>query len=83
MAIYDFHLKSKEEYMVLVPDIYKYSVIILVFHFLMYHTYNGKVPPAFGLTKDFLNNDFLNFFMFLLLGFLFFHLVAKKILDFN
>ena len=83
MAIYDFHIDTDDEYMNMVPEIYKYSCIILVFHFLMHSTYNGKIPPAFGLTKDFLNNDFLNFFMFILLGFLSYHLVAKKILEFK
>ena len=83
MAIYNLHLNSKQEYMDLVPEIYKYSVIILIFHILMHSTYKGKAPIAFGLTKELLNNDFLNFFMFLLIGFLAFHLVAKKIIDFH
>jgi hypothetical protein len=79
MAIYNIKLDLDEEYILLINDIFKYSVILLFIHLLLSFD-NKKNIKIFG---EFLNDDFLDVFAYIMLGFLFYYLVVKKIIKFT
>lgn len=83
MALYDIYLPIEIEYKDLINDIYKWLVILFVIHVLFSTSYNNKSTNNFGLTGSYLNNDFLNLVIFILIGLGFYQLVAKMIISIN
>lgn len=81
MTIITFYLNSDEEYKSLLNDLIKYGTIFITFHILMHLQYSGKnVPASWGLTGNYFNDDFINIFVFILLGLLTYNLIMKKVI---
>ncbi len=83
MAIYNIFLDVDKEYKETIKSIYKFLVIVIVFHILMYYTYNGSKPLLFGLTRDLMNDDVMNLIFIGMISIIFYYLVAEKILRFE
>lgn len=82
MAIITLNLDLSEDHKQLVRELLKYTTILLVVHVLMYLEYNGKnVQKACGFSGSFFNDDFINIFVFVLLGLLSYHLILKNIIS--
>jgi len=62
----------------LFSDLYKYSVILIVFQVLT-HLSNTK---NYGFTGNLLNDDFLGFLLLIGLSFMSYYLVATELIEF-
>lgn len=78
MAIYNIKLDIDREYIILINDIFKYGIIILFIHLLL--SLDNK--KNINILGEFLNNDFIDLFIYILLGFMFYYLVINKIIKF-
>ena len=81
MAIITLNLDLSEDHKQLIRELIKYSTILIVLHLLMYLEYDGKtVQKLFGFSGTFFNDDFVNIFVFILLGVLTYNLILKNII---
>ncbi len=82
MAIYEVHLDIDEEYKETIKSIYKFLVIIIIFHILMSLSYNGSKPILFGLTRELFNDDFMNLLFIGMISIIAYYFVSEKLLKF-
>ncbi len=83
MALYNIYLDVDNEYKETIKSIYKFLVIIIVFHLLMYFSYKGSKPLLFGLTRELFNDDVMNFIFIGMISIISYYFVSEKILKFN
>ena len=83
MAIYNVYLNNSAENVNFINDLYKYLIILITFHVLMYFTYSGNKPVNFGLTGDLFNPDFLSILFYILISIGFYYLVGAELVSFN
>jgi len=81
MVFFDIILPNKK-YVELVRGLYKYSIILIVFHILMSLSRNGK-PINFGFGGNILNENFLNTFFIFLISYLSFMLIFNELISIN
>lgn len=82
MVLYRVELKMDEEYSEMIKNIYKFLVILIVFHLLVSYTYQGSKPILFGLSQEFMNDHVMNLIFIGMISIAFYYLVAEKILKF-
>lgn len=82
MAIFNIYLDIDEDYIKLINEIYKYIIIIIITHLLLSLTYPKEHIVCLGMTGEFLNNAFMNLLSFILLGVVFYYIIARKVLIF-
>jgi hypothetical protein len=82
MAIYEIHLQVEEEYKETIKNIYKFLVIVIVFHILMSLSYNGSKPILFGLTRELFNDDFMNLLLIGMISIISYYFVSEKLIKF-
>ncbi len=82
MAIYEIRLEIEEEYKETIKSIYKFLVIVIVFHILMSLAYNGSKPILFGLTRELFNDDFMNLLLIGMISIIAYYFVSEKLLKF-
>ncbi len=83
MALYNIHLDVDSEYKETIKAIYKFLVIIIVFHILMYLSYKGSKPLLFGLTRELFNDDVMNFIFIGMISIISYYFVSEKLLKFD
>ncbi len=82
MAIFDVYLDVAPDYLQTIQDIYKFSVIFIVFQAMLHYSFPNKNVLQSAMTGVPLNDEFTCLLIFLLFGLAFYHLVAQKILMF-
>ncbi len=82
MAIFDIYLDVSPDYLQTIHDIYKFSIILIVFQILVHYSFPNKNILQSALSGVPLNDEFTSLLIFLILGVAFYHLVAQKILMF-
>ena len=69
------------EYVDLLNDVIKYITVLVVLHLLLNYEYGKKV--TIKLTSGFFTDDFLNLLIFIILGFMAYNLVVRKLVVFQ
>jgi hypothetical protein len=82
MALYEIYLDVDPEYKETIQTIYKFLVIIIVFHLLMSLSYNGSKPILFGLTRELFNDDFMNLVFIGIISIIAYYFVSQKLVKF-
>jgi hypothetical protein len=82
MALYEIYLDVDSEYKETIQTIYKFLVIIIVFHLLMSLSYNGSKPILFGLTRELFNDDFMNLVFIGIISIIAYYFVSQKLVKF-
>lgn len=77
MAIVTINLGLKPEYQELINDILKFIIIGIVFHYFMVY---GHSKGNIGHSGVFLNNDFLEAFIYFILSLYIYHIIFKKLI---
>ena len=84
MAIFEINLKNDEDYAVLCNSLLLTITLFVILHVLLSYAYNGVNSSLFSIFSGSLfNNDFINVFVFFVLGILAYYLVVRKIILFN
>ncbi len=83
MPLYRIYLDVDQEYKETIKAIYKFLVVVIVFHILMYLSYKGSKPLLFGLTRELFNDDVMNFIFIGMISIISYYFVSEKILKFN
>ena len=83
MALYNITLDVDIEYKETIKAIYKFLVVVIVFHILMYLSYNGSKPLLFGLTRELFNDDVMNFIFIGMISIISYYFVSEKLLKFE
>lgn len=82
MAIFEIYLPSlDQEFANIANNFLNIITVLVVFHFLCSQTY--KSFPMGVFSSPFLNDDFLQFLIFVLLGFFAYSMVVRKIILFK
>ena len=82
MALFEIYLPSTDrEFTNIANNFLNIITVLLVFHFMCSQTY--KTFPMGVLTSPFLNDDFLQILVFILLGFFTYSMVIRKIIVFK
>ncbi len=76
MALLYLELNILDNYKLLIKDIIKYLTILIVFHYLITYT---KIKNPFH--SGFLNNNFINLLIFIILGVVFYYLIINELID--
>ncbi len=82
MALYEIYLDVDPEYKETIQTIYKFLVILIVFHLLMSLSYNGSKPILFGLTRELFNDDFMNLVFIGIISIIAYYFVSQKLVKF-
>lgn len=82
-ALYEIRLNVEPEYKEAILNLYKFLVVIVVFHILMSYTYNGSKPLLFGLTRELFNDDVMNLIFIGMMSIVAYYFIAEKILKFT
>ena len=82
MAIFDVNLDLEEKYIKTIEDIYKFVVIIIVFHILVHFSCDGK-NYDYGFSGLLFNENFLNTLVIICIAFGVYHLIFKELLNFD
>jgi hypothetical protein len=69
------------EYVDLLNDVIKYITVIVVIHVLLNYEYGRRT--ALKLASGFFTDDFLNLLIFIILGFMAYNLVVRKLVVFQ
>lgn len=69
------------EYVDLLNDVIKYITVLVIFHVLLNYEYGKKA--AIKLASGFFTDDFLNILIFLILGFMAYNLIIRKLIVFQ
>ena len=84
MAIFEINLKNDEDYAILCNSLLLTITLFVMFHILLSYSYNGAKNSLFTIFSGSLfNNDFINIFVFFVLGILAYYLVVRKIILFK
>ncbi len=83
MALYNIYLDVDPEYKETIKAIYKFLVVVIVFHILMYLSYKGSKPLLFGLTRELFNDDVMNFIFIGMISIISYYFVSEKLLKFE
>lgn len=82
MAIFEINLPSSDqEFANIANNFLNIITVLIVFHFMVAQTY--KSFPLGVFSNPFLNDDFLQFLIFVLLGFFAYSMVVRKIIIFK
>lgn len=82
MAIFEVTLPySDQEFANIANNFLNIITVLLVFHFMCSQTY--KSFPVGVFSSPFLNDDFLQFMIFILLGFFAYSMVIRKLIVFK
>ncbi len=82
MAIFDVYLDIPEDYLKTIQDVYKFSIILIVFQILVHYSFPGKNIFHSAFIGQPVNDEFSCLLIFILIGIAFYHLVAEKVLKF-
>ncbi len=82
MAFFDIYLDVAPEYLQTVLDIYKFTVILVIFQIMVHYSFPNKNIIGTALSGIPVNDEFSCLLIFLLMGIAFYHLVAQKIVMF-
>ena len=82
MAFLEIYLDVAPEYLQTVQDIYKFTIIFIVFQIMVHYSFPNKNVIGSALSGIPVNDEFTCLLIFMLMGFAFYHLVAQKILKF-
>lgn len=80
MALFDIYLDVPEDYLRTIQDIYKFTVILIVFQILVHYAFPGKNIIQSALTGSPANDEFMTLVIFIMLGIISYHLVFEKII---
>lgn len=69
------------EYVDLLNDVIKYITVLVVLHVLLNYEYGKRA--AIKLASGFFTDDFLNLMIFIILGFMAYNLVVRKLVVFQ
>jgi len=83
MAIFDIYLDVAPDYLETIKDIYKFSIVLIVFQVLIHYSSTNKNIIQSSLSGVPVNDEFVTLLIYILLGLAFYHLVALKILSFH
>ena len=81
MVFFDIILPNKK-YVELVRGLYKYTVILIIFHILISLSRNGKTIN-FGFGGNIFNENFVNTFCIFLISYLSFMLIFNELILIN
>lgn len=81
MVLFQLDLNMDQSQIDMVNDIVKYTFILIITHIVMNLAYNGKSPGGFGLTKNFLNQDFMSLLMSILIAILAYWLLWRELVE--
>ncbi len=82
MALFDVYLNVPDEYLRTIQDIYKFTIVLIVFQILIHYSYPNKNILYSALAGTPVNDEFVCLLIFIIIGLIFYHLVAEKILIF-
>jgi hypothetical protein len=83
MAIFNINLELEKEYIDLIKDIYKITMILVVFQIILYYSNCQKNILNSALTGTLLNDDFMTLLIYLILSMTSYYLVFDKLVSFN
>ena len=81
MAIFTIDLNLNQEQTHMVQDLFKYGILILIFHSLVYVANFKKGNNIFGITGKFLNEDFLGFLLLVLVTITSYYLIILELIE--
>jgi hypothetical protein len=82
MALFDIYLDVAPEYLQTVQDIYKFTIVLIVFQIMVHYSFPHKNIIGSALSGIPVNDEFSCLLIFMLMGLAFYHLVAQKIIMF-
>ena len=82
MALFDIYLDVAPEYLQTVLDIYKFSIVLIVFQVMVHYSFPNKNILGSALSGIPVNDEFSCLLIFVLMGLTFYHLVAQKVIMF-
>ena len=80
MALINLELKNLSKYKCIIVNIYKFTVIFLVFTVLIKLSFNNKTVNLGFNGKTLINNNIINTLCILLLSYLIYELIFKEII---
>ncbi len=83
MAFFDIYLDVPEDYLKTIQDVYKFTVILIVFQILVHYAFPGKNIIQSALSGAPVNDEFMCLVIFIMLGIVAYHLVFEKIISFK
>ena len=69
------------EYVDLLNDVIKYITVLVILHVLLNYEYGKRT--AIKLANGFFTNDFLNLVIFIIIGFMAYNLIIRKLVVFQ
>ena len=79
MVLYNLNLDLDDKYVDAIRDIFKFCLVLIVFHILMYFSKNKK----YGIIGNIFNENFANTLVLVMISFASYHLVINEIIQIN
>ena len=82
MAIFDIYLDIDKDYIKIINDIYKISVILIIFQLIISLSSSNKNIINNSLNGSIMNDDFMTLLIYIIISVLGYYLVFEKIINF-
>jgi len=82
MAIFDIYLDIDKDYIKIINDIYKISVILIIFQLITSLSSSNKNIINNSLNGSIMNDDFMTLLIYIIISILGYYLVFEKIINF-
>jgi len=82
MAIFDIYLEIDKDYIKLINDIYKISVILIVFQLIISMSNINKNIINNSLNGSIMNDDFMTLLIYIIISILAYYLIFDRIISF-
>ena len=82
MAIFDIYLDIDKDYIKIINDIYKISVILIIFQLIISLSSSNKNIINNSLNGSIMNDDFMTLLIYIIISILGYYLVFEKIINF-
>lgn len=79
MVLYNLNLDLDDKYVDAIKDVFKFSLVLIVFHILMYFSKNKK----YGIVGNIFNENFANTLVLVMISFAAYHLVINEVIQIN
>jgi len=82
MAIFDIYLDIDKDYIKIINDIYKISIILIIFQLIISLSSSNKNIINNSLNGSIMNDDFMTLLIYIIISVLGYYLVFEKIINF-
>jgi hypothetical protein len=78
MTLLIINLDIEEKYKTIIRDVFKVTVIILILHYLLC---SSKLTLENLINKTFMNNNFIEVYLYIMISLLSYHLIVTEIIQ--